>query len=91
MQFLPTYLPYFFSDRYRKQTIFLSWPHIHVVSKTLVTCKGDVFLPAGCDVLVLTWIIGPMIGAEVRDIEVAETVIDVAIEGAVFAVVYTVH
>ena len=32
-----------------------------------------------------------MIGAEVGDIEVAETVIDVAVEGAVFAVVYTVH
>ena len=24
--FLPTYLPYFFPDRYRKQTIFFSWP-----------------------------------------------------------------
>ena len=25
-KFLPSYLPYFFSDRYRKQTIFFSWP-----------------------------------------------------------------
>ena len=24
---LPTYLPYIFSNRYRKQTIFFSWPH----------------------------------------------------------------
>ena len=28
--FLPTDLPYFFSDRYRKQTIFFSWPNMQI-------------------------------------------------------------